>query len=105
MVAKVVVGGQRSSIDDKVPSFCGGSSLRYVSSSTILRFAGVLVLGQGEHLAWWLPMLTHDNACGCHFLLGGMVLGLTTPSPQHGGNPRYGLPDRATVVPQRHPFL
>jgi hypothetical protein len=33
----------------------------------------------------------HGDTCGCHFLLGGVLLGRTAPPLQARGNPRSAL--------------
>jgi hypothetical protein len=66
----------------------------------------VRVHGQGENPARWLPMLTTATPTGVVPSLGAWPWPrLFPPLSDARGNPRSGLPVRATVSPLRHSLL
>jgi hypothetical protein len=74
--------------------------LRWCLATACLCFAGVRFPTRVKALLGDAGA-DHGDTCGCHFLLGGVFLGRTTPPLHARGNPRSALSDWPTAALRR----
>jgi hypothetical protein len=94
-------GGGRHAPPHLQAALCSG---RWLLAAACLFFAGVRSSIRVKTLLGGADADNGDTR-GCHFLLGGVILGRATPPLLCQGNPRSALSDRPAMALRRRPLL